>query len=619
MKQLVDKFNSEHPNIKVTMNTQQWADYYAKLPSAVTAGKGPEVAIMHVDSVATNAARRVIQPLDDVAKALNLSEADFATVPWSAGIYNDQRYAIPLDVHPLGFFYNKAVMEKAGLDPEKPPTTADEYMSALDTLKSKDIEGHWATPFPFTGSMTVQSLLWQFGGNLFSEDASTATWADEAGVKAMTWFTDLVKNGHSPGKIAQDADIVAFQNDKTAFNWNGIWTINTLKEKESLEWGVARAAEHRRAGRGLGRLPPVRAADAEDPGREQEHRRSGVRQLDQPAVAGVGQGRAGAGPQHGPRVGGVQGAHRPGRARRPDRRPALRATRARHRRRHGGVGQGTERAVLGTKTPQAALSDAAGRANKILEANKKKYGVSRHGHRDGGPGRPAGPRRRKRAGKESRFGGVHGSRATPYLFLLPYLVLFLTFVVVPAVFGIWISLHNWDFLLPGKPFVGLENYTALFDPSSVQFEPFWHGMRATAIFTVASVPFLVVIPLGLAVLLNRAFPGRTFFRAVFFAPYVLGVAVIGLMWRYLLDPSFGAVNGLLAVFGIPPVNWITEQPWAWISLVGVTVWWTIGFNAIIYLAGLADISSRAVRGRRPRRRLQSGSSSATSPCPACDR
>ena len=188
-----------------------------------------------------------------------------------------------------------------------------------------------------------------------------------------------------------------------------------------------------------------------------------------------------------------------------------------------------------------------------------------------------------------RFGGVHGSKATPYLFLLPYLVLFVAFLIVPAVFGIWISLHNWDFLLPGKPFVGLDNYTALFDPESVQFEPFWHGLRATAIFTVASVPFLVTIPLVLAVLLNRRFPGRTFFRAVFFAPYVLGVAVIGLMWRYLLDPSFGAVNGFLSLFGIPPVNWITEQPWAWVSLVAVTIWWTIGFNAIIYLAGLADI------------------------------
>ena len=202
------------------------------------------------------------------------------------------------------------------------------------------------------------------------------------------------------------------------------------------------------------------------------------------------------------------------------------------------------------------------------------------GARRGGAAAPRNP---------AREGGRGGSKVTPYLFLLPYLVLFVTFVVIPAVFGVWISLHNWDFLLPGKPFVGLDNYTALFDPESIQFEPFWHSMEATAIFTVASVPLLITVPLGLAVLLNRSFPGRTFFRATFFAPYVLGVAVIGLMWRYLLDPSFGAVNGLLAAIGLPPVNWITEQPWAWVSLVAVTVWWTIGFNAIIYLAGLGEI------------------------------
>ncbi len=202
----------------------------------------------------------------------------------------------------------------------------------------------------------------------------------------------------------------------------------------------------------------------------------------------------------------------------------------------------------------------------------------------------AGRGTRGSGGDSMRFGGVHGSRFVPYAFLLPYLALFVMFVAVPAVYGIWISLHDWDFLLEGKPFVGLANYTALFDPTSVQFEPFWNGMRATAIFTVASVPFLVVIPLGLAVLLHRKFPGRTFFRAVFFAPYVLGVAVIGLMWRYLLDPSFGAVNGLLGLLGLPSdIPWTTGQPWAWISLVAVTVWWTIGFNAIIYLAGLGDI------------------------------
>lgn len=205
---------------------------------------------------------------------------------------------------------------------------------------------------------------------------------------------------------------------------------------------------------------------------------------------------------------------------------------------------------------------------------------------------PAGGSTRRKGSAERRFGGVHGSKATPYLFVAPYLVLFVVFVAVPAVFGLWISLHDWDFQLPFKPFVGLANYTNLLDPESVNFETFWHGMRASAIFTVVSVPLLVVIPLALAVLLNRSFPGRTFFRAVFFAPYVLGVAVIGLMWRYLLDPQFGAVNGLLGALGLPAgTGWTTDQPWAWVSLVGVTVWWTIGFNAIIYLAGLGEIGA----------------------------
>jgi multiple sugar transport system permease protein len=181
------------------------------------------------------------------------------------------------------------------------------------------------------------------------------------------------------------------------------------------------------------------------------------------------------------------------------------------------------------------------------------------------------------------------SPVTPYLLCAPYLVLLLTFVLGPAVFGIWVSLHAWDFMLPFKPFVGLDNYKALTDPSSVIFGQFWNGMKNTAIFTVASVPFLVVIPLLISILLNRKFPGRTFFRAMIFAPFVLGIAVIGVLFNYLLDTQFGLVNYLLGLVGISPVGWIQTQPWAWVALVGMTVWWTLGFNTVIYLAGLGNI------------------------------
>lgn len=176
-------------------------------------------------------------------------------------------------------------------------------------------------------------------------------------------------------------------------------------------------------------------------------------------------------------------------------------------------------------------------------------------------------------------------RATPYLFLAPYVVLFSVFVLAPAIYGLWISLHEWDYLLPGKPFVGLDNYAALLDDTSAVHSDFWMAMRATGIFTLFSVPFLVVLPLGVALVINRRFRGRTFFRGLFFAPFVLGVAVVCLMWRLLLDANLGLVNQLLGA----DIPWTTSMPWAWIALVGVTVWWTLGFNSVIYLAGLQDI------------------------------
>jgi multiple sugar transport system permease protein len=196
--------------------------------------------------------------------------------------------------------------------------------------------------------------------------------------------------------------------------------------------------------------------------------------------------------------------------------------------------------------------------------------------------------RRGRAGVRSGQLGMRGS--TPWLFLAPYLVLFLAFVLIPVVYGLWMSLHNWDQFLPDKPWVGLSNYADLFDPSSAKSQPFWLAMKATGTFVVLSVPLLVAIPLGIAVLLNRRFRGRNFFRALYFAPYVLGVVVVGLLFRFMLDPNIGALNYLLGQLGFAKdTPWTTALPWGWISLVLMTVWWTMGFNAVIYLAGLQDI------------------------------
>ena len=193
----------------------------------------------------------------------------------------------------------------------------------------------------------------------------------------------------------------------------------------------------------------------------------------------------------------------------------------------------------------------------------------------------------------SKKGPRTAGRLTPFLFLAPYLVLFVTFVLYPAISSIWVSLHDWDYFLPNKPFVGVENFTDLFTAGTTTSGFFWQSMSATAQFTLYSVPPLVILPLAVAVMLNQKFRGRNVFRAIYFAPYVLGVAVIGLLWRYLLDPNVGVVNYYLGKIGLSdpnnPIGWTTDLPWAWVTLVGMTVWWTLGFNTVIYLAGLQGI------------------------------
>lgn len=192
-----------------------------------------------------------------------------------------------------------------------------------------------------------------------------------------------------------------------------------------------------------------------------------------------------------------------------------------------------------------------------------------------------------------------GSGPAPWLFLAPYLVLFVAFVLAPIVYGLWISLHAYDYTLPGKPFVGLDNYAKLLDSGSTTYSDFWASMRATGIFTVASVPLLLVVPLLVALAMNGRFVGRNLFRALYFAPYVLGVAVVAVLWRFLLDTNIGLVNQYLGVLGLSGgIPWLTSTPAAWVALVGVTVWWTLGFNAVIYLAGLQDIAPELYEAAR---------------------
>ncbi|MEW5870045.1 MAG: sugar ABC transporter permease [Chloroflexota bacterium] len=179
---------------------------------------------------------------------------------------------------------------------------------------------------------------------------------------------------------------------------------------------------------------------------------------------------------------------------------------------------------------------------------------------------------------------------TPYLFILPHLIFFAVFVGYPFFSGLYISFFQYDYLRPeATAFVGLQNYLDLFKAGSVKFIEFWNSMRVTLMFVVLSVPFLVVIPLGLAVLLNVKLPGQNIFRAVYFAPWVLSCAVISLIWWWIFQSQGGLLNYYLKLLGFDTPRWLSTMPYAMVSIVVATIWWTMGYNMIIFLAALQDI------------------------------
>jgi multiple sugar transport system permease protein len=178
----------------------------------------------------------------------------------------------------------------------------------------------------------------------------------------------------------------------------------------------------------------------------------------------------------------------------------------------------------------------------------------------------------------------------PYLFILPHFLFFLAFAAFPFFSGLVISLFQYDFVRPeAATFVGLNNYTALFTPGTVEYPVFWNSLINTLEFVLMSVPLLIVIPLILALLLNTNAPGRNFFRAIYFAPWVLSSAVIGLLGFWIFQSQGGLLNYYLDAIGLQTPRWLSTMPWAWIAILIVTVWWTSGFNMIILLAALQDI------------------------------
>lgn len=175
-------------------------------------------------------------------------------------------------------------------------------------------------------------------------------------------------------------------------------------------------------------------------------------------------------------------------------------------------------------------------------------------------------------------------KVSPYLYVAPFFILFAIFGAYPLVYTAWVSLHDWNLIGDNPAFVGLANYAEL-----IGDDRFWNAVGNTlAMFIVATVPQLL-IALGVANLLNRQLRARTAFRMGILIPNITSVAAVGIVFSLVFARDFGIVNYILGLIGVPNIDWTAHRWSSWIAIAVMVDWRWIGYNALIYLAGMQAI------------------------------
>lgn len=213
---------------------------------------------------------------------------------------------------------------------------------------------------------------------------------------------------------------------------------------------------------------------------------------------------------------------------------------------------------------------------------------------------------RARAGGGSGLTLHSGERRVGWGLTAPFLVLYLVFLVGPTLYGLIMSFFNTSVVRPGlSGYAGLANYRDILTDSQ-----FWDAMWHSTYFTILTTPPLVILPLVFAVLTNRVSRAQWFFRLAFFSPTLVPVTAVTLVFGWMYSADNGVLDRILHSLGMASAGWTQTTGMAWLSITMLTVWWTIGFNYVLYLAGLQDIprelyEASAIDGASPWQQLKS--------------
>ena len=173
---------------------------------------------------------------------------------------------------------------------------------------------------------------------------------------------------------------------------------------------------------------------------------------------------------------------------------------------------------------------------------------------------------------------------TGWAFAAPFLAFFLVFLVWPILYGLFMSMTGKSLTGANDSLVGLANYAEALADADM-----WRSLGNTLYFTVISTVPLVLVALVMAALLNVGLPAQWLWRLSYFAPYLLASTVVSLFFTWMYNPQLGLINDSLSKIGLPKVAWLNDPNVAMWSIVIATLWWTVGFNFLLYLAAMQNI------------------------------
>ena len=243
MNQLIAKFQEANPDIKVKQTTFPYADYQTKVAAAILAGQGPDVVQLYYGWLDNFIGGKMIRPLRAEAFPTADIERDFFPIVTAMKRGNDF-YGLPTAVRSLALFYNKKAFKDAGLDPDNPPKTLDELVAAAEKTTKRDGSGNIVSE-GITLDMGGQDQHWwrevlvrQFGGTPYTDDDAKVAYNDEAGLKALTFYTDLQKK-HKVGQVGfMDEGQAAFRAGLAAMTIDGTFRLGSFNSIKAFEWGV---------------------------------------------------------------------------------------------------------------------------------------------------------------------------------------------------------------------------------------------------------------------------------------------------------------------------------------------------------------------------------------------